>query len=73
MSLWAGRVERALDPAVWDFLRVDDAELLPYDCEASREHARRLMQAGILTPAEFEEVETRLASIAQDREAIQRS
>jgi len=73
VSLWAGRVERALDPAVWDFLRVDDAELLPYDCEASREHARRLMQAGILTAAEFELIETRLASIAQDREAIQRS
>ena len=32
MTTWAGRVEGALDPDVWRFLRVDDAELLPYDC-----------------------------------------
>ena len=35
MTLWAGRVGRALDPAVAAFLRADDAELLPYDCEAT--------------------------------------
>ena len=35
-----GRVEGSLDPDVWRFLRVDDAELLPYDCEATAEHAR---------------------------------
>ncbi len=70
MSLWAGRVAGALDPAVWEFLRVDDAELLSYDCEASCEHARRLCEAGILSAEELDEVETKLAAIAQDREAI---
>ena len=49
VTTWAGRVEGALDPDVWRFLRVDDAELLTYDCEATAEHARRLAAAGILT------------------------
>ena len=53
---------------MWAFLRVDDAALLPYDCEASAEHARRLAAAGILTRAELEEVEERLAEIAQEPE-----
>ena len=43
----AGRVEGALDPEVWRFLRVDDVQLLPYDCEATAEHARRLAAAGL--------------------------
>jgi argininosuccinate lyase len=59
-------VEDAPDPEVWRFLRVDDAELLPYDCEATAEHAKRLASAGILTSAELDEVENRLAEIAQD-------
>ena len=66
MSLWAGRVEGQLDPAVWEFLRVDDAELLPYDCEATAEHAQRLHAAGLLTDSELAEVEGRLAEIAND-------
>ncbi len=66
MSLWAGRVETRLDPAVWEFLRADDAELLPYDCEATAEHAQRLHAAGLLTDAELAEAEGRLAEIAQD-------
>jgi argininosuccinate lyase len=66
VSLWAGRVEGALDPAVWEFLRSDDAELLPYDCEATAEHAQRLHAAGLLTADELAEVETRLAEIAHD-------
>ena len=66
MTTWAGRVGSQLDPEVWEFLRAEDAELLPYDCEASREHARRLVEAGLLTPEEFEEVESRLAEIALD-------
>ena len=49
MTTWQGRVEGALDPDVWRFLSVDDAELLPYDCEATAEHARRLAAAGLLT------------------------
>jgi argininosuccinate lyase len=64
MSLWAGRVGRELDPAVAAFLRADDAELLPYDCEATAIHARRLHAAGILDDAELAEAEARLAKIA---------
>ena len=66
MTTWRGRVERDLDPDVWAFLRADDSELLPYDCEATAEHARRLAGAGMLTEAELDEVEARLADIAQD-------
>ena len=66
VTTWQGRVEASLDPDVWRFLRVDDAELLPYDCEATAEHARRLAAAGLLTEEELDEVESRLAEIAQD-------
>jgi argininosuccinate lyase len=66
VSLWAGRVEGTLDPAVWEFLRSDDAELLPYDCEATAEHAQRLHVAGLLDDEELATVEARLAEIATD-------
>ena len=66
MTTWQARVEGALDPDVWRFLRVDDAELLPYDCEATAEHARRLAAAGLLTDEELDEAESRLAELAQD-------
>ena len=66
MTTWSGRVEGKLDPDVWDFLRADDAELLPYDCEATAEHARRLAAAGILSDEELDQAEARLAEIAQD-------
>ena len=69
MTTWQGRVGCALDPDVWEFLRADDAELLPYDCEATAEHARRLAVAGILDAGELDEVEARLAEIAQDPSA----
>jgi argininosuccinate lyase len=65
VTTWKARVEQRLDPQVWEFLRADDAELLPYDCEATAEHARRLADAGLLTAAELEEAEDRLAEIAQ--------
>jgi argininosuccinate lyase len=63
MTLWAGRVGGRLDPEVWEFLRGDDAELLPYDCEATLEHARRLRAAGLLDADELDEIEQRLAEI----------
>jgi argininosuccinate lyase len=66
VTTWKGRVEQRLDPEVWEFLRAEDAELLPYDCEATAEHARRLAEAGLLTPEELDEVEGRLAEIAQE-------
>ncbi|MCP9486777.1 MAG: argininosuccinate lyase [Gaiellaceae bacterium MAG52_C11] len=64
MSLWSARVSAGLDPTVVEFLRADDAELLPYDCAATIEHATRLRTAGILSADELLEVETRLGPIA---------
>ena len=63
MTLWAGRVGGELAPEVWDFLRGDDAELLPYDCAATLEHARRLHAAGLLEDDELAEVESKLDTI----------
>jgi len=63
MTLWAGRVGAALAPEVWEFLRANDAELLPYDCAATGEHARRLHAAGLLDAGELEEVKRRLTGI----------
>jgi argininosuccinate lyase len=62
--LWAGRVGSELAPEVREFLRGDDAELLPYDCRATLLHAERLAAAGILTADELEQVERRLAELA---------
>jgi argininosuccinate lyase len=69
VTTWKGRVEGSLDPDVWEFLRADDAELLPYDCEATLEHAQRLHAAGLLTAEELDEAEGKLAEIAQDRDS----
>ena len=66
MTLWSGRVGGALDPAVWEFLHADDSELLPYDCEATFQHAERLHAAGLLSDDELAETEARLAEIAQN-------
>jgi argininosuccinate lyase len=65
-ALWSGRVEGALDPVVWDFLRAPDAELLPYDCAATALHALRLHAAGVLDDAELAEVEAALARIREE-------
>ena len=66
MTLWSGRAEGDLDPAVWELLRADDLELLPYDCAATAEHAGRLHGAGLLTADELNEVEERLSAIAHE-------
>jgi argininosuccinate lyase len=66
MSLWSGRTGGSkLAPEVAEFLRGDDAELLPYDCDGTLMHAERLRWAGILTDAEFREIETKLAEIRE--------
>ena len=73
MTLWAGRVAGKLAPEVWDFLRAEDAELLPYDCAATLAHARRLEQAGILSGEELAAVEEALArieSVAKEDEDV---
>jgi argininosuccinate lyase len=61
MSLWSARVAAGLHPAVVDFLRADDGELLTYDCAATVEHATRLHAAGLLSADELDEVATSLA------------
>jgi argininosuccinate lyase len=64
VTLWAARVGAQLAPEVWDFLKADDAELLPYDCQATLLHAERLQAAGILSDDELQHVGQRLAEIA---------
>jgi argininosuccinate lyase len=63
VSLWGGRVEGELAPEVWQFLKADDAELLPYDVEATRLHAGRLHAVGLLTDEELAEVERGVAAV----------
>jgi argininosuccinate lyase len=67
MTLWAGRVGgTALAPEVWEFLRAQDDELLPYDIQGTLIHAKRLEEAGILTTTELADVEHRLAEVSVD-------
>jgi argininosuccinate lyase len=66
MTLWAARTDVTLDPDVDAFLRADDADLLPYDCVATAVHAQRLHAVGILDDGELADVETRLATIADE-------
>ena len=65
-ALGRSRRARALAPEVWEFLRANDAELLPYDLQGTLLHAQRLAAAGLLTAAELAEVEERLAAITVD-------
>jgi argininosuccinate lyase len=65
MTLWAARVEGALAPEVWEFLRAPDAELLPYDCDATLVHAARLEAAGLISAEELADVESRLAYVRE--------
>ena len=65
-TLWGGRVGSALAPEVWAFLRANDVELLPYDCEGTAQHARRLHAAGILDDAELARAEELLARLPSE-------
>jgi argininosuccinate lyase len=64
VTLWSGRVGGELAPEVWEFLRANDAELLPYDVEGTLIHAHRLHAAGLLSDDELAEAEHALAMIA---------
>jgi argininosuccinate lyase len=66
MTLWAGRVETAMAPEVWEFVVTEDRELLPYDLRGTLLHAERLRAAGVLTDEEFAAVEQRLEEITPD-------
>ena len=63
MTLWSGRVGAELAPEVWEFLKADDAELLPYDVQATLLHSERLHAAGILDDAELAEVRDTLSRL----------
>ncbi len=63
MTLWAGRVGAELAPEVWEFLRAQDDELLPYDVQGTLLHAARLHAAGLLDDAELAEVREILDSL----------
>jgi argininosuccinate lyase len=63
LTLWAGRVQGELDPAVWELVKANDADLFPYDVEGTRLHARRLAVAGLLTAEELAAVESRLSDL----------
>jgi argininosuccinate lyase len=64
-TLWSGRVAEQLAPEVWEFLRADDAELLPYDVQGTLLHVERLHGAGILDDAELAEVRETLAHLGE--------
>ena len=66
MTLWSGRVGSGLAPEVWAFLKADDADLLPYDIAATRQHAGRLHAAGLLTDDELAEVSEKLATLTPE-------
>jgi argininosuccinate lyase len=63
MTLWSGRVGTELAPEVWEFLKANDAELLPYDIQGTLLHAERLHAAGILDDAELAEVRETLSRL----------
>jgi argininosuccinate lyase len=65
MTLWSGRVAGELAPEAWDFLRADDAELLPYDVAGTLLHAERLHAAGLLDDAELAEVRETLGRVSE--------
>jgi argininosuccinate lyase len=65
VTLWAGRVEGTLAPEAWAFLLADDAELLPYDLQATELHAERLHAVGILDDDELAEIREGLQRIEQ--------
>ncbi len=64
VTVWGARTGTPLDERVWAFLQADDAELLRYDCEASRLHAGRLAAAGLITAGELAQIEAALERIA---------
>jgi argininosuccinate lyase len=64
VTLWAARTSGRLAPEVERFLRADDAELLPYDCEATSLHAERLHATGFLSDDELAETKELLRRIA---------
>jgi argininosuccinate lyase len=63
VTLWSARTATPLAPEVADFLAAADAELLPYDLQATALHAWRLHAAGLLDDDELAEAEAALAAL----------
>jgi argininosuccinate lyase len=65
MKLWKGRFEEAADPVFEKMNRSlgVDAVLLDVDIRASRAHARALLGCGVLTEAEWQEIDKGLEEI----------
>ena len=55
MKMWSGRMSAPLDPGFerWQRSFEFDRRLLPYECAASRAHARALANAGLLDRSEL--------------------
>lgn len=70
--LWSGRLERGLDPEVFDFsvLVEQDRRLLPYDIRASIVHVRMLERQGLLDASDARALRDALAEVefAPDRD-----
>src|SRR5690349_4325151 len=71
MKMWSGRISQPLDPEFerWQRSFDFDRRLLPYECAASRAHARALGKAGVISADEvraivggLEEIERRSAT-----------
>jgi argininosuccinate lyase len=66
LTLWSGRVESELAPAVWEYVKSEDAELLLYDVAGTKLHAQRLHAAGFLDDDELADALHRLDEIGPD-------
>jgi argininosuccinate lyase len=66
--LWGGRFRSGPDPVLMRLSRSDASHfrLVSYDIASSASHARELLRAGLLTPAECEAIACGLAQINQD-------
>ena len=78
MKMWSGRFRQPLDPEFerWQRSFPFDQQLLTEELAASRAHARALCTAGVLTPAELDQilggldyVDRNAASLLNDEEA----
>ena len=69
--LWGARFRTPPDPALLRLSRAEPAyfRLAPYDIVSSQAHARELLRAGILSPAECAAIDAALAAIAAEFKA----
>jgi argininosuccinate lyase len=67
MKMWSGRISGPLDPGFerWQRSFGFDRRLLPYECAASRAHARALANAGLISRQELNSILAGLNEIEQ--------